>query len=204
MEITFDVKNAFFDRLAVIQRMDAASVKRLSKAGAMVRRTARTLVRPRKRASRPGEPPSTHSPEPNLRTVLFAYDKNANSVVVGPVKLNQMEWSWIDYTGTTVPRILEHGDRVLVHEWRFVNLAAKEADPRWDKHTSTKKFSLEWRRRDKRWGNGSRKRRGYYLSDLGTQVRTRRITIRARPFMGPALAKEQAKIPELFRNCIGP
>lgn len=203
MQITMAVKDAFFDRAAVIKRMDAARVKALAKCGAFVRRTARTLVRRRKRTSRPREPPSTHSEEPNLRTVLFFYDHSSDSMVVGPVKLNQVEESWIDVKNTTVPAILEHGDRVTVHEWRFVNLAAK--DDSWDQNASSQKFGLQWRRRDKRWKNASRKRRGRMLSNLGTQTRTRLVSIKARPFMGPALKANIPKFPETFRNSvIGP
>jgi len=200
------VKDAFFDRLAVIKRMDAARLKSLSKCGAFVQRSGQSKLRRRKRASRPGESPSVHTekgsegPASGLKWILFFYDQSSDSMVVGPVKLNQVEESWIDVKNTTVPAILEHGDRVTVHEWRFVNLAAKDAS--WDQNASSQKFGMQWRRRDKRWKNASRKRRGRTLSNLGTQTRTRLVSIKARPFMGPALKANIPKFPETFRNSI--
>ena len=128
MEITYDVRGMFFDRLAVQARVDAQKRKRLSKAGAYVRRTARTLLR-RKKTSAPGQPPATHGPEPNLRTVLFGYDPRSESVVVGPIKLNQA--TMVDGNRSTVPELMERGGIATIYEERY-------------------RGQLRWRRRDMR------------------------------------------------------
>ena len=51
----------FFDSRHVMNRVDKATRSVLSKFGAYVRRTARRSIRKRKRRSRPGKPPSSHS-----------------------------------------------------------------------------------------------------------------------------------------------
>ncbi len=106
MEITFQIKGLFFDRDGVKRKMDAASRRNLSKAGAFIRRRARSSVRFRKASSTPGMPPSAHTKrEPNLRTILFAYEPLRKSVVVGPVRFN---------SPTVVPQVLEHGGTVTI------------------------------------------------------------------------------------------
>lgn len=171
MELTFAVRDAFFDRKAVQDRVDAAKRKQLSKAGRFVRRTARTLLRGKK-ASQAGQPPATHGPEPNLRTIFYVYDQQTESVVVGPVKLNQV--NMVDGNRATVPELMEKGGIATIYEERW-------------------RGQLKWRRRDMRRNRKAEK-----------EYRRRTAIYRQRPFMGPALDRERAKVPELFRDCIGP
>jgi hypothetical protein len=183
MEITVAVKDAFFDRAAVIRRMDTAKQKRLSKAGAFLQRRAQSLLKRRKKTSQAGQTPSIHTekgaegPGSGLKYILFFYDSAADSVVVGPVKLNQA--TMVDGNRSSVPELMEKGGIATIYEerWRF---------PR-------KQF--KWRRRDLR-----------RLPNPEKEYRRRRAVYRPRPFMGPALDKERqaGKIPELFKNCIGP
>jgi hypothetical protein len=76
MDVTVSLKivDLFFDNPAVMQRMDAATNRVLSKAGAFVRRAAMSRLRRRKRYSLPGESPSVHSTDPvaNLRSFCSA------------------------------------------------------------------------------------------------------------------------------------
>lgn len=210
MEITYHVRKAFFDRMAVMRRMSKARQRVLSKAGAFVRRSAVWSLRRSKWASKPGRPPHIHTgsgakgPGAGLRWILFAYDHQTDSVVVGPVRFNQQNTSWIDMRNRTVPEILEHGDVVTVHEWRFTNLGAKADWGGWGRHTSTERFAGTWRRKDRRWRDHARKRGRHGLSDLGVETRTRKAVYRPRPFMGPALRVNQAKFPKLFQDSIGP
>jgi hypothetical protein len=171
LEVTYAVKEWFFDGAAVAGRVEAQKRKRLSQAGAYVRRTARTLLR-RKKTSAPGQPPATHGPEPNLRTVLFAYDPQAESLVVGPVKLPQV--AIVHGNRSTVPELMERGGIATIYEERY-------------------RGQLRWRRRDMRRNRRPEK-----------EYRRRRAVYQPRPFMGPALDRERTKLPELFRNCIGP
>ncbi len=100
MKMQAVVKEMFFDRPKVQNAMDRATRKVLSKFGAFVRRRAKSSIRRRKRISRPGEPPSSHTGL--LRSgIYFGYDAGRQSVVIGPTPLR-------DKTGS-VPEILEHG-----------------------------------------------------------------------------------------------
>lgn len=113
MDITYNVRNMFFDRLAVQARVDAQKRKRLSKAGAYVQRTARTSLR--RKTTRPApQPPATHSPEPNLRKIWFVFDPLSASVVVGPVAFNKRLRK---SNRTTVPELMEHGGSAEVTEY---------------------------------------------------------------------------------------
>jgi len=135
----------FFDRKKVIRAADAANRKNLSKAGAFIRTTARSSIRRRKGASAPGSPPSSHTGLLK-RFLFFGYDRGRQTVVIGPMRLNQKIG--------TAPEALEHGGTSIVVE-------------------------------------GLRRRR-----------RKRRVQIRARPFMGPALQKELPKFPSLWAKSV--
>ena len=80
--MTMRAKQLFFDRRLVQNRMSKANRKALSKAGAFIRRRARSSLRRRKRVSAPGQPPSVHSTDgvATLKNILFAYEPNLESV----------------------------------------------------------------------------------------------------------------------------
>jgi len=111
-------KNNFFDRAAVLKLMSKAQARGMSAVGAAIRGEARKLMKPQVimargrvakgqrrrvvavRHSRPGEPPR-YSGNPLLREkLIFAYDRRAESLVVGPAALKG---------NATVPRLLEEG-----------------------------------------------------------------------------------------------
>jgi hypothetical protein len=97
-------KSSFFDRQQVIDATDAATHRVLSKFGAFVRRRAKSSIRKRKRASEPGKPPSSHTGL--LRDMIFfSFDREANSVVIGPTLIN---------SPTGAPEILEYGGEAVV------------------------------------------------------------------------------------------
>jgi len=101
------IKDMFFDRAAVINAVDGAKRKVLSKAGAFIRTVAQTSIRKRKKSAPPGSPP--HSHEGSLRRlILFGYDKAADSVVVGPVGFKK----------STAPNVLEYGGDTVVFRRR--------------------------------------------------------------------------------------
>lgn len=99
----------FFDRKAVINAVGRANAQALGKAGAFVRRGARSSLRKRKRSSAAGMPPSVHSPEPNLRSIEFAFDKKAG-VVVGTIDLPR---------GSDAPEMAEHGGTTTITRTRY-------------------------------------------------------------------------------------
>ena len=116
--MTMRAKQLFFDRRLVQNRMSKANRKALSKAGAFIRRRARSSLRRRKRVSAPGQPPSVHSTDgvATLKNILFAYEPNLESLVVGPVKLNQQALFGPQLGSTTVPQLHEFGGRVRIRE----------------------------------------------------------------------------------------
>jgi hypothetical protein len=97
------IKQMFFDRPNVKRAVDAARRRVLSKAGAFIRQTARTSIRKRKGTSAAGSPPYSHVGL--LRKfILFGYDRQSESVVVGPV----------GFRASTAPRVLERGGTTTV------------------------------------------------------------------------------------------
>lgn len=93
-----DIKKFFFDRERVLKAVSRARRRALSRAGAFVRTRARTSIRKRRGTSKPGRPPYSH--EGSLRKgILFGYDPQRESVVVGPV----------GFKGSTAPTALEFG-----------------------------------------------------------------------------------------------
>jgi len=143
--IGFEITKLFFDKKAVLGKVDRATRRVLSRFGAFVRRTARSSIRKRKSLSAPGAPPSSHSGLLK-KFIFFGYEPRKRSVVIGPVRLSQKIGD--------APEALEHGGTSTVVE-------------------------------------GGRRRR-----------RKRRITIRARPFMGPAMEKERPKLPAMWAGSV--
>lgn len=101
------MKYVFFDERAVRAALDAGTRKALSKFGAYVRRRAKSSIRKRRRISRPGEPPSSHTGKLR-KSIYFGYDAQNKSVVVGPTK-----WS-----SSNAQALLEYGGRKKTRLYR--------------------------------------------------------------------------------------
>ena len=116
--VTIKMRKFFFDRQAVAGRMSKANRRALSKAGAFIRRRARSSLRRRKKPSAPGQPPSVHTSDrvATLKNILFAYEPEHESLVVGPVKLNQTTFLGPILGSTTVPQVHEFGTAIKVRE----------------------------------------------------------------------------------------
>lgn len=99
------MKGMFFDREAVLRETDKGMQSVFSKFGAYVRTRARTSIRTRKKASEPGQPPSSHTGLLK-RNIFFGYDRDKKSVVIGPVLLNG--------TAGTAPESLEYGGQANI------------------------------------------------------------------------------------------
>lgn len=104
-------KRSFFDRDAVTAAMEKGERRALSRFGAFLRTRARSLIRKRKRASAPGQPPSSHVGY--LRKFLFfAWDSATRSVVIGPALLGSK-------SPLPVPAVLEGGGPVSKTEYQL-------------------------------------------------------------------------------------
>ena len=99
--IGWKIKELFFDRQAVLGRVDAATRKVLSRFGAFVRQAARSSIRTRKKSSEPGQPPSSHTGLLK-KFIFFGYEPDRRSVVIGPVRLSEKGRG-------EAPSILEYG-----------------------------------------------------------------------------------------------
>lgn len=90
----------FFDRPKIERAIRRMNRRNLSKAGAFVRRRGRSSIKKKRGSARPGKPPHSHRGQ--LRQIFFAYEPQAETVVVGPRDLNKPG---------DVPALLEHGGR---------------------------------------------------------------------------------------------
>lgn len=104
--IGFEIKRMFFDRQAVISKVDAATRRVLSKFGAFVRRSAKSSIRKRKKPAPPGQPPSSHTGLLK-KFIFFGYDAARQSVVIGPTRLNQKGRG-------EAPPLLEYGGKTTL------------------------------------------------------------------------------------------
>jgi hypothetical protein len=104
--IGFEIKRMFFDRQAVISKVDAATRRVLSKFGAFVRRSAKSSIRKRKKPAPPGQPPSSHTGLLK-KFIFFGYDADRRSVVIGPTRLNQKGRG-------EAPPLLEYGGKATL------------------------------------------------------------------------------------------
>ena len=105
--IDMRMKSLFFDRPKIRKAVDHGKRRALSRAGAFIRQRARTSIRKRRRFSRPGEPPTSHTGLLR-RFILFGYDRQRDSVVVGPVGFRR----------SRAPNVLEFGGRAVVETSR--------------------------------------------------------------------------------------
>lgn len=177
--VTMNMKQAFFDRQAVINAVDRVEHRAMSKGLAFIRtRARRDVLRKRKKVSSPGSPPSVRTSHPvaNLRNIWFAYDKRRSSGVVGPLKLNQVNMT--ARGNRPVPSILEFGGTVSIQEQQ------------WKSSRSDR-----WFRRD------GRSRR----NNSGMRYRTRAAQYKPRPFMSVAMEKEIAagNVLSAWANVVG-
>lgn len=131
--IRFEVTQLFFDKPAVRSKVDAATRRVLSKFGAFVRRSARSSIRKRKKASQPGQPPSSHAGLLK-RFIFFGYDPRQESVVIGPVQLTQGSRgeapSLLEYGGMTTLRRDGKKVRATFRERPFMGTAFEKEQPK--------------------------------------------------------------------------
>src|SRR6185503_10696226 len=111
IEISFKVTRLFFDEPAVQRRLGKARARFLALAGRDVRQQGQKLLGPPSKKSYPrpaGQPPRVHTSDDrvSLRNIQYHSD-GADSVIVGPVALNQVNQRASDLTSEPVPKIQE-------------------------------------------------------------------------------------------------
>lgn len=165
----------FFDRGHVIDQIGKKKARDLNRAGTFLRRAGRKLLgQPSKKAKPrpPGKPPRIHTTDERvtLRNILYYHSRVHDSVICGPVKLNQVNTDAIELQSITVPELHEFGGEVLIHEFAYKS----DRDQQWFRRDLRKSIRPWW------------------------ITRTRRAKYPARPTMQPALMQTIPKVPELF------
>lgn len=197
-------KGFFFDKPAVRDAMDRATVRVFSRFGATVRLTARRSIRKigkKGEASKPGQPPKSRTGL--LREhIYYAYDKQSRSVVIGAALLNRSTWA---------QRNLESGATI------------RKKNPR----RRTRKLGGVGEMRIVSAGHaGGRNERGQFVKAQEANVAYTRLTTAAqvdranrlneelygpaeitahlapRPYMAPAFAVGKEKLPALWENSL--
>ena len=199
--INFKASKMFFDSRPVIEKVDKAKRKVLSKFGAQTRQDAKRSIRARKKASSPGQPPSSRTGTLK-RHIYFGYDLRNESVVIGPALLTGKQGdapSILEFGGYAKPK--PNPRRVRRHVGGSgVLLKQRTASP-------SSKIVKDWNKKPV-WVT---------FGHLNTQqqvTRSERIeteiwgplevggSIRMRPYMGPAFERELLRLPPDWRNSV--
>lgn len=93
VSVDYRIKDFFFDRKAIMDKMSGAERKAMSKIGAFIRKSARQSQKSRKDVAAPGSPPSVHTDSKvyTLKNILFGYEPINHRVVIGPVLLSRFD-----------------------------------------------------------------------------------------------------------------
>ncbi len=114
--ITVRVKSLGFNKKAVGAAKDKATIRFLFKAGALVRLTAKGLLKPSRQSSKPGRSPNSHTKR--LRSgIFFAVGefKGKPDCVIGPTKLSSTN-RYVKTNGIPIGKVLEYGGQVLIQQ----------------------------------------------------------------------------------------
>ncbi|QDT10732.1 hypothetical protein [Planctomycetes bacterium K23_9] len=175
-----------FDSGQVKKKVNTANFRSLGQAAGAIRLTAKRSIRKRKKSSSPGSPP--HTQTGMLRRVLrYEVDRVREQAFIGPVnEIAGRLWNLHEFGGIVTKRrkLKRHRFRVGQHGpirakqpgkfARVLLLTAAQA------HRATRLIEEENERR------GATKPRRYPK----------------RPFMKPALAANQARLPKFWRDSV--
>jgi len=199
--IGYNMKALFFDTAKVRRAVDAATRRVLSKFGAFVRQRARTSIRHRRAVSQPGAPPSSHTGMLRRR-IYHAYDPARQSVVIGPVPLNQVFFDKnLRPVSGIVPEILEYGGTAGVVEEAYRTAAGQLIWARRDLRRMGKVALLSALRANLARGQAIPTTAGNYVVPT-KHHRFRTYSVKARPYMRPALEKERPQLSALWAGSV--
>ena len=188
-----------FDRLTVEDATIKGQKEAFRRAGAVVRLTARRSIRTVKKPSTPGNPP--HARGRRFKNSI-TYQSDAGGVVVGPVRFQNFD---------STPAVLEYGGQrtatlgaIIARKLRADKVLNRQNQlpPRKSKRTGK-----DWRAKIHNRDAMIRRLRaaGKIGSDVLTTDESREkktFRIAPRPYMGPALDVNRAKITSFFRRMI--
>lgn len=188
-----------FDRLTVEDATIKGQKEAFRRAGAVVRLTARRSIRTVKKPSTPGNPP--HARGRRFKNSI-TYQSNAGGVVVGPVRFQNFQ---------STPAVLEYGGQrttalgaIVARKLRADKVLKRQNQlpPRKSKRTG-KDWRAKIHNRDamiRRLRAAGKIGSNVLTSDESREKKTFRIA--PRPYMGPALEVNRAKITSFFRRII--
>ena len=190
VSITINVKDMFFDVPKIVAAMDEAKHKNLSKQLAFIRLTAKQSLKRKKKSSAPGRTPNVHSNSKfaNLKNILFFYDRNTDSGIVGPVGFGNIK--------PAVPHLMEKGG-----SWhgRSQLVQVSNAEAKRGTSVNGKKLRLEYDYKTHTRIAKQQNRKPKYFALV-----TGKRQYAPRPFMEPALDKELAegRVSDIWANSI--
>ena len=188
-----------FDRLTVEDATIKGQKEAFRRAGAVVRLTARRSIRTVKKPSTPGNPP--HARGRRFKNSI-TYQSDAGGVVVGPVRFQNFK---------STPAVLEFGGQrttalgaIVARKLRADKVLNRQNQlpPRKSKRTG-KDWRAKIHNRDamiKRLRAAGKIGENVLTTDESREKKTFRIA--PRPYMGPALEVNRAKITSFFRRII--
>ena len=188
-----------FDRLTVEDATIKGQKEAFRRAGAVVRLTARRSIRTVKKPSTPGNPP--HARGRRFKNSI-TYQSDAGGVVVGPVRFQNFD---------STPAVLEYGGQrtatlgaIVARKLRADKVLNRQNQlpPRKSKRTG-KDWRAKIHNRDamiKRLRAAGKIGENVLTTDESREKKTFRIA--PRPYMGPALNVNRAKITSFFRRII--
>lgn len=166
------------DTKAIHKAVEKVEKPIAEKMAGFVYKTARQSMRRRKKASQPGQPPSAHSgpkyPKgPLLKELMRAYWDETTRTAVAGP---------LGKAGLNAPSLNEFGGNKVV-KTRIIKPKGRKATPA---------QAAAFKRKIK---EGSLQKPPQYVEKT--------VTLAARPYMRPALAKELPKFPSLYANTVG-
>ncbi len=188
-----------FDRLIVEDATIKGQKEAFRRAGAVVRLTARRSIRTVKKPSTPGNPP--HARGRRFKNSI-TYQSDAGGVVVGPVRFQNFD---------STPAVLEYGgqrtaslgaivgrklraDKVLNRQNQLPPRKSKRAGKDWRAKIHNRDAMIKRLRAAGKIGEN------VLTTDESREKKAFRIA--PRPYMGPALNVNRAKITSFFRRII--
>ena len=181
-----DKSFVFFDSDAVKRATNAAQRQALSKFGAYCRRVARNSIKKSRTISKPGDPPHSHTGRLK-NNIYFGWDERNRSVVVGPLKIAQVE--------PPVPNILEVGG-VRQARYQKPDFHVGGVGPVRRRPSHNGKGLVYGRLTSPRMVSRAN---NLFMTVYGA---IKPAIYRARPFMEPAFKKSLPIADDLFRNTI--
>lgn len=218
------IKEWFFDRTLVENQVNQDRLKYLRNAGMYTRKTARSSInkkgrarqRPKnltgkafekwqlevwqREASLPPKPPHAHTDHKvfTVKNILFAYNPQRSSVIVGMVGLRSNLLGGSSFM--TVPEILEYGGTAKIREkLEDVTPARRHTGVRRTLTPVQKQKMIErMQARGTMYTAGTRWVPAGRRLKPGQPVRSRTAEYKARPTIGPAVSKTMQKFGNLW------